>query len=107
MKTLTGWTVTAACAIAAVAGLSVLPASAQDVRNDRQDLRQDRQDVRQDTRDIRQDTRDIRGDKRDIAKDTQDIRQDRGALQGAHQQARDADKSGDPNAIKAARENLQ
>ena len=43
MKRLTGWTVAATSTIAAVAGLSVLPASAQDVRNDRQDLRQDRQ----------------------------------------------------------------
>jgi len=83
MKRLTGWTVAAACTIATVAGLSVSPASAQDVRNDRQDLRQDRQDVRQDTRDIRgdrqdirQDTRDIRGDRRDIHNDWRAYRND-------------------------------
>ena len=39
MNRLTSWTVGAACAIAAVAGLSALPASAQDVAGDRQDLR--------------------------------------------------------------------
>jgi gas vesicle protein len=72
MKRLSSWTVAAACAIAAVAGLSALPASAQEVREDRQD-----------------------------------IRQDRTALRGARQQLRDAYKSGDPGAVKAARENLQ
>src|SRR5260370_7992638 len=114
MNRRTSWTVGAACAITAVAGLSALPASAQDVREDRQDLRQDRGDVRQDTRDIRgdrqdirQDTRDIRSDKQDLARDTQDIRQDRTALRGARQQLRDAYKSADPTAAKAARENLQ
>lgn len=113
MNRLTNWTTLAAGAIVAV-GLSVLPAGAQEVRQDVQDIHRDRADVRQDTRDIRedrrdirQDTRDIRSDKQDIAKDTREIHQDRGALRGARQQMRDAYKSGDPAAIKAARENLQ
>ena len=91
MNRLTSWTMIATCAIVAVAGLSVSPAKAQDVRKDRQDSRQD--------------TRDIRSDKQDIGKDTQSIQQDRTALRGARQQLRDAYKSGDPNAVKAAREN--
>ena len=107
MRTLIGWTVGAACVTVIVTGFSALPAQAQTVRNDVQDLRQDNRDVRQDRRDIRQDNRDIRTDKQDIAKDTQDVHQDRKDLQGARQQLRDAYKSGDPNAIKAARENFQ
>lgn len=93
MNRLTSWTMIATCAVVAVAGLSVSPAKAQDVREDRQD--------------IRQDTRDVRSDKQDIGKDTQGIQQDRAALRGARQQLRDAYKSGDPNAVKAARENLR
>ena len=91
MNRLTSWT--AACAIAAMAGLSALPASAQDVAGDR--------------RDIRPDTRDIRGDRQDLAKDAEDIRQDRAARRGARRQMRDAYRSGDPGAVKAARENLR
>jgi hypothetical protein len=86
MNRVTSWTVGAACAIAALAGLSALPANDKEVRADRQDLPQDRGDVREDTRDIRgdrqdirQDTRDIRSDKQDLVKDTQDVRQDRTA----------------------------
>ena len=99
MRTRIGWTIGAACVI--LAGFAVLPARAQDVRSDRQDLRQYRQDtwgIGGDRQDIRQDTRAFRGDKPE---------KDRKNLQASRQQLRDAYKSGDPAAIKAARENYQ
>ena len=93
MRTLINWSVGAACATVIVTGFSSFPAPAQDVKNDRQELRRD--------------TRDIRGDRREIVKDTQEIQQDRKDLATSRQQLRDAYKSGDPAAIKAARENFQ
>lgn len=93
MRTLIGWTVGAACATVIVTGLFPLPAPAQETKSDR--------------REIRQDTREIRGDRKEIAKDTKEIRGDQKELQASRQQLREAYKSGDPAAIKAARENYQ
>ena len=93
MRTMIGWTVGAACATVIVTGLSALPAPAQEAKNDR--------------REIRQDSREIRGDRREIAKDTKEIHGDSKELRASRQQLREAYKSGDPAAIKAARENYQ
>jgi hypothetical protein len=79
MRTLIGWTVGAACATVIVAGLPAPHAPANEVKQDR----------------------------REVAKDVQEVRQDRKDLQSARQQLRDAYKTSDPNAIKAARENYQ
>lgn len=98
MRTLIGWTAGAACATVIVAGLSALPAPAQDVRA---------QELKKDRRDLRLDTREIGGDRKDVAKDTHEVRQDRKGLETSRQQLRDAYKSGDPAAIKAARQNFQ
>jgi gas vesicle protein len=93
MRTLIGWTMGAACATVIVTGLSALPAPAQETKNDR--------------REIRQDSREIRGDRKEIAKDTKEIRGDQKELQASRQQLREAYRSGDPAAIKAAREKYQ
>ena len=65
MRTLIGWTVSAACATVIVSSISALP---------------------------------VRG---------QDVKQERKEIDSSRQQLRDAYKSGDPAAIKAARENFQ
>ncbi len=91
MRRLAGWTAAAVGAAVICAG-ATLPASPQDV-SDRPDRREARQDVRQDRRDGGQEPR--------------DLRQDRDELLGARQQLREAYKSGDPGAIKAARERYQ
>jgi len=65
MRTLIGWTVSAACATVIVSGVSALPVQGQDVKHERKDI------------------------------------------EAWRQQLRDAYKSGDPAAIKAARENYQ
>ena len=93
MRTIIGWTVGATCATLIVTGMSAAPAPAQETRNDR--------------REIRQDTRAIRGDRKEIAKDTQEVRGDRKELEASRQKLREAYKSGDPAAIKAAREGYQ
>ncbi len=93
MRTLIGWSVGATCATLIVTGMSALPAPAQETRTDR--------------REVRRDTREIRGDRREIAKDTQDIRGDRKDLEASRQKLRNAYKSGDPAAIRAAREEYQ
>jgi dsDNA-specific endonuclease/ATPase MutS2 len=93
MRTIIGWSVGAACATVIVTGLSALPAPAQETKNDR--------------REIRQDSREIRGDRKEIAKDTQEVRGDRKDLEASRQKLREAYKSGDPAAIKAARESYQ
>ena len=93
MRTLIGWSVGAACATVIVTGLSALPAPAQETKSDR--------------REIRQDTREIRGDRKEIAKDTKEVRGDYKDVQASRQRLREAYKSGDPAAIKAARENYQ
>lgn len=79
MRTLINWSVGAVCATVIVTGLSALPSQSQDVKSDRRELRQD----------------------------TQEIRHDRKNLEAARQQLRDAYRSGDPAAIKAARETFQ
>ena len=89
MRTIIGWTVGAACATVIVTGLSALPAPAQETKNDRREI---------------QDSREIRGDRKEIAKDTQEVRGDRKELLASRQKLREAYKSGDPAAIKAARE---
>ena len=89
MRTIIGWTVGAACATVIVTGLSALPAPAQETKNDRREI---------------QDPREIRGDRKEIAKDTQEVRGDRKELLASRQKLREAYKSGDPAAIKAARE---
>src|SRR3989442_2206701 len=79
----------------------------QDIRQDGKDVREDTQDIRQDRRDIRRDTRDLRQDRKDVREDTREIRQDRRDIIKDRQKLRDAYKSGDPAAIKAAREQLE
>ena len=93
MRILIGWTVGAACATVIVTGLSAFPAPAQEAKNDR--------------REIGQDSSKIWGDRREIAKDTRDIHGDQKELRASRQQLREAYKSGDPAAIKAAREHYQ
>ena len=93
MRTIIGWGVGATCATLIVTGLSAAPAPAQETKNDRGE--------------VRQDSREIRGDRREIAKDTQEVRGDRKDLDASRQKLREAYKSGDPAAIKTARENYQ
>src|SRR4029077_18273644 len=92
MRTIIGWTVGAACATVIVTGVSA-PAPAQETKNDRQE--------------VRQDSREIRGDRKEVGRDTQEGRGDRKDLEASRQRLRDAYKSGDAAAIKAARENYQ
>ena len=79
MRTIIGWGVGATCATLIVTGLSAAPAPAQETKNDRGE--------------VRQDSREIRGDRKD--------------LDASRQKLREAYKSGDPAAIKTARENYQ
>ncbi len=93
MRTIIGWGVGATCATLIVTGLSAAPAPAQEAKNDR--------------REVRQDSREVRGDRKEIAKDTQEVRGDRKDLEASRQKLREAYRSGDPAAIKAAREAYQ
>jgi hypothetical protein len=93
MRAIIGWGVGATCATLIVTGLSAAPAPAQETKNDR--------------REVRHDSREVRADRREVAKDTQEVRSDRRELEASRQKLRDAYKSGDPAAIKAAREGYQ
>jgi hypothetical protein len=86
MNTRTGWIIGAACLI--IAGFAVLPAPAQDP-----------QAVRQDIREV--------GDKTEGSKSAPQNRKDRTELDASRERLRAAYRSGDPAAIKAARENYQ
>jgi hypothetical protein len=87
MSTRTGWIIGAACLM--IAGFAVLPAPAQDPKA------------------ARLDTREVGSDKSENGKNGQQSRKDRKELEASREQLRAAYRSGDPAAIKAARENYQ
>ncbi len=80
-------------------GLLSTAGSAQEIRRDLQELRRDRRDIRQDGREIREDRRELRGDTREVHRDRRELRGDRREL-------RDAYRSGDPQAVRQARQEL-
>ena len=82
-----GWIIGAASLM--IAGFAVLPAPAQDPKA------------------ARQDTREVGRDKPESGKNGQQNRKDRKELEASRERLRAAYRSGDPAAIKAAREDYQ
>ena len=86
MSTRTGWTIGAVCVM--IAGFTVLPAPAQNPQG------------------ARPEARETRGDKTEAVKNGQRTAK-RTELEASREQLRAAYRSGDPAAIKTARENYQ